>query len=83
MLMAHWPLPGSVMSQTIQFRVLDFDCPTCASTVERALSNVEGVEAVEVHYTTGRVEVHFDQDLAQPDTFEQTIENQGYTPQPA
>ena len=81
--MAVWDLLESAMSQTIQFRVLDLDCPTCASTVERALSNVEGVEAVEVHYTTGRVEVHFDGDLAESDTFEETIQNQGYTPQPA
>jgi copper chaperone len=71
------------MSETTQFRVLDFDCPTCASTVERALSNVEGVDAVEVHYTTGRVEIDYDDASADPDTFAQTIENQGYTPQPA
>ncbi|WP_254523723.1 heavy-metal-associated domain-containing protein [Natrinema caseinilyticum] len=71
------------MSETTQFRVLDFDCPTCASTVERALSNVEGVESVEVHYTTGRVEINYDDVRADPDTFAQTIENQGYTPQTA
>ncbi len=71
------------MSDTTQFRVLDFDCPSCASTVERALSNVDGVEAVEVHYSTGRVEVEYDDGVADPDAFEQAIENQGYTPQPA
>ncbi|WP_323676486.1 heavy metal-associated domain-containing protein [Halorubellus sp. PRR65] len=71
------------MNETTQFRVMDFDCPTCASTVERALSNVEGVEDVEVHYSTGRVEIHYDDNVADPTTFEQTIENQGYTPQPA
>jgi len=71
------------MSDTTQFRVLDFDCPTCASTVERALANVDGVQHVEVHYATGRVEIDFDDSVADPATFEQTIENQGYTPQPA
>jgi copper chaperone len=73
----------TVMSETTQLRVLDFDCPTCASTVERALGNVEGVEDVEVHYTTGRVEIEFDDGVADRAEFEQTIENQGYTPQPA
>jgi copper chaperone len=73
----------NAMSETTQLRVMDFDCPTCASTVERALSNVEGVEDVEVHYSTGRVEVHYDEAVADTDTFAQTIENQGYTPQPA
>lgn len=71
------------MSETTQLRVLDFDCPSCASTVERALSNVEGVENVEVHYTTGRVEIDYDDAVADPDTFARTIENQGYTPQAA
>ncbi|MFT4882613.1 MAG: copper chaperone [Natronomonas sp.] len=71
------------MSETTQFRVLDFDCPSCASTVERALGNTEGVEDVAVHYTTGRVEIDYDASVADPDTFERTIEKQGYTPQPA
>lgn len=71
------------MNDTTQFRVLDFDCPSCASTVERALSQVKGVKAVEVHYTTGRVEINYDDSVAEPDIFAQTIENQGYTPQPA
>lgn len=71
------------MSDTTQFRVLDFDCPSCAGTVERTLSNLEGVRHVEVHYTTGRVEVEYDDSVATPDELEQTIEIQGYTPQPA
>lgn len=71
------------MSETTQFRVMDFDCPSCSGTVERALANIEGVENVEVHYSTGRVEVDYDGTVASPDDFAQTIENQGYTPQPA
>ncbi|MFB6101123.1 MAG: heavy-metal-associated domain-containing protein [Haloplanus sp.] len=71
------------MSETTQFRVMDFDCPSCASTVERALDNTEGVEDVEVHYTTGRVEIDYDGSVVNPDAFVQTIENQGYTPQTA
>ena len=71
------------MTETVQFRVLDFDCPTCASNVERALDHVDGVETVEVHYTTGRVEVSYDPAQAAPGEFESTIEQQGYTPQPA
>jgi copper chaperone len=71
------------MTETIQFRVMDFDCPTCASTVERTLEKTTGVESVEVHYTTGRVEIEYDSDVGDPTDFETAIENQGYTPQPA
>lgn len=73
----------TVMDTTIQFRVHDFDCPTCASTVERALSNVDGVDDVEVHFTTGRIEITYDDSRVDGETFAQTIENQGYTPQRA
>jgi copper chaperone len=38
---------------------------------------------VAVHYSTGRVELDYDDATADPDEFAQTIENQGYTPQPA
>jgi copper chaperone CopZ len=69
------------MTDTIQFRVLDFDCPTCASNVERALTKTAGVERVEVHYTTGRVEV--DVEGADREELERTIEQQGYTPRRA
>lgn len=71
------------MSETTQFRVLDFDCPTCASTVERALDRTDGVDRVEVHYTTGRVEVDYDPAVVDPADLQTTIADRGYTPQPA
>ncbi|MDG5778314.1 heavy metal-associated domain-containing protein [Haloarculaceae archaeon H-GB2-1] len=71
------------MTETTQFRVLDFDCPTRASTVERALASTDGVDDVAVHYATGRVEITYDPTVADACTFETTIEKQGYTPRPA
>ncbi|AZH24309.1 heavy-metal-associated domain-containing protein [Haloplanus aerogenes] len=68
------------MSETTQFRVVDFDCPTCASNVERTLARAEGVEDVEVYYTTGRVEIAYDPGVTDPDAFASAIESQGYTP---
>ncbi|MFC6718837.1 heavy-metal-associated domain-containing protein [Natrialbaceae archaeon GCM10025810] len=70
------------MTQITEFRVTDFDCPTCASTVERDLSKTEGVDRVEVHYTTGRVEIEYEETVVEPDAFERTIEKRGYTPRP-
>ncbi|WP_411965322.1 heavy-metal-associated domain-containing protein [Haloferax sp. YSMS24] len=70
------------MTETIQFRVRDFDCPTCASNVERSLKRTSGVERVEVHYTTGRVEVEYDPGVATVTDVESVIEKQGYTPRP-
>lgn len=71
------------MSETVQFRVMDFSCPTCAGNVERALANLGGVEDVEVHFTTGRIEVEYDGSAVATDEIERTIEKQGYTPRPA
>ena len=71
------------MTEVTQFRVVDFDCPTCSSTVERALERTAGVENVEVHYTTGRVQIDYDAEVADQADLRTTIESQGYTPQPA
>jgi copper chaperone len=68
------------MTETTQYRVLDFDCPTCASNVERALEKTEGVDEVEVHFTTGRVEVEHEEET-DTQLLEEAIENQGYTPE--
>ncbi|WP_090381661.1 heavy-metal-associated domain-containing protein [Natronobacterium texcoconense] len=70
------------MTDITEYRVTDFDCPTCASNVERSLSRTDGVEHVEVHYTTGRVEIEYDGSAVDPETFERAISNQGYTPRP-
>lgn len=67
---------------TTQIRVPDFDCPACASTVETALQRTAGVERVEVHFTTGRVEVDHDESLTPVEDLAATIESQGYTPHP-
>lgn len=67
-------------AETVQFRVSNFDCPTCASTVERALDALDGVEGASVHFATGRVEVTVDESVTDPETIERTIEKHGYTP---
>jgi len=70
------------MSDTTQFRVMDFDCPTCASTVERPLERRRRpARRGPLRDRSHRIE--YDDGVAEPDTFAQTIENQGYTPQPA
>lgn len=71
------------MNDTVQFRVMDFSCPSCAGNVERALAGLDGVEGVEVHFTTGRVEVEYDESVVATEEIERTIEKRGYTPQPA
>ncbi|ELY56931.1 heavy-metal-associated domain-containing protein [Natronococcus jeotgali] len=64
----------------IEYRVTDFDCPTCASNVERTLAKTEGVDRAAVHYTTGRVEVEYDEAAVDDAELERTIAKQGYTP---
>lgn len=69
------------MTDNIEFRVMDFSCPSCASNVERALKKKDGVESAEVHYTTGRVEINYLEDEIDPDDLADIIKNQGYTPE--
>ena len=76
-------LSDTIMSETVQFRVTNFDCPTCASTVERALTKLGGVEDAAVHFTTGRIEVEYDESVITSADIERTIEKRGYSPGPA
>jgi copper chaperone CopZ len=62
---------------------MDFSCPSCAGNVERAIEKIGGVDDVDVHFTTGRVEVEYNDEQVATNDIEQAIENQGYTPQPA
>jgi Cd2+/Zn2+-exporting ATPase len=58
-------------------QVPDMDCPSCASTVGSALDRVTGVTNYDLHPTTGRVDVSFD-DRASHESIVTAIEKAGY-----
>lgn len=60
-------------------RTQDFSCPSCVAKVEKALKQLDGVQAARVHFATGRVEVEHDPDKVQPEALAQAVTDAGYT----
>lgn len=64
--------------QTI-LRSDDFSCPSCVAKIEKALKTMPGVEDAEVHFSTGRVEVLHNPEIATVEALIEAISRTGYT----
>lgn len=53
-------------------------CQHCKQSVENALSNLKGVNNVEVNLEEGKVKVNYNEDLVTLGDIRKEIEDQGY-----
>lgn len=60
------------------FSVPDIHCGGCASSIEGAVGQLEGVENVKVTLDTHSVDVSFDESSLDVDAIVNAIEDQGY-----
>lgn len=63
---------------SVKLSVPDISCDHCKTSIEGAVSVLNGVARVEVSVPDKTVEVEFDEGVDQ-DTITATIEDQGYT----
>ena len=63
----------------LAYRVDGMDCPSCASTLQKGVNRLEGVEQTDVYYSTGKMNVTTD-GAVRAETIEQTVQQLGYTP---
>lgn len=59
-------------------RAQDLSCPSCVAKIEKALDILDGVEKVEVHFTTGRIAVEHDPQKAPVDLLVKAVADAGY-----
>ena len=64
--------------EAARFTVPGMDCPSCAGTVESALSGVDGVTDCDAQPTTGRVTVSYDGNAVDGSAIAAAIERAGY-----
>ena len=69
--------------KTTVLRSPDLNCPSCVAKIERSLERVNGVERASVHFTTGRIEVVHDPDVAPTEALVRAVANAGYTARPS
>lgn len=63
---------------TVTLSVPDISCGHCKSSIEGAVSGLEGIDKVEVTIDAKTVDVGFDPSTVTLDTIIETIEDQGY-----
>ncbi|MCH8275728.1 MAG: cation-translocating P-type ATPase, partial [Armatimonadetes bacterium] len=63
-------------------RVGGMDCPDCANTIERGLSNAEGVLSCRVDFPTARMTVEFDRSRMDTAQIQREVRRLGFSAQP-
>ncbi|KUG57541.1 heavy-metal-associated domain-containing protein [Nesterenkonia jeotgali] len=65
------------------FRAEGFSCPSCVAKIENQVKKLKGVENVEVHFATARVEVDHDASVTSTDDIVAAIAKAGYKAAPS
>lgn len=65
------------------FRAEGFSCPSCVAKIEKQVGRLDGVQAVTVKFSSGRVEVDHDPALATNDDIVAAIARAGYVAVPS
>ncbi len=64
-------------------RAEGFSCPSCVAKIEKQVGRLPGVEAVKVHFASGRIEVDHDPVAAPVDQLVSTVAKVGYRSKPS
>lgn len=63
---------------TVKIATQPFTCPSCITTIERAVGRLDGVEDVTVRFNSSTVKVTFDEGVLEPEQIARTIDELGY-----
>lgn len=61
----------------------EFSCPSCVAKIEKQLRRLPGVTAATVHFSTGRIEVEHDPQVATVQDLVTAVGKAGYQATPA
>ena len=64
--------------RSARFAVPEMDCPSCAKKIDRRLSQVEGIESVDLRPATGSITVSYDDGRTSRENIVEAIEGAGY-----
>lgn len=59
-------------------RAEGFSCPSCVSKIENRLTREPGVTSATVHFSTSRIEVEHDPEVATPEALVAAVKDAGY-----
>ena len=64
-------------------RAEGFSCPSCVAKIEKQVGRLEGVEKVEVHFASSRIEVDHDPQTTTAQDLVEAVAKVGYTARPS
>lgn len=64
-------------------RAEGFSCPSCVARIEKQVGRLEGVEKVEVHFASSRIEVDHDPGVSSVDDLVAAVAKAGYRARPS
>jgi len=65
-------------SERIDLPIVGMSCASCASTIQRGLTGINGVEKANVNFATSKATVLFQPQLAKPEDFISSVRKSGY-----
>lgn len=67
-----------VMSERIDLPIVGMSCASCASTIQRNLSHLKGVEKANVNFANSKATLFFQPQIIKPENFITSIRKSGY-----
>ncbi|MCZ8536715.1 MULTISPECIES: copper chaperone CopZ [Paenisporosarcina] len=67
------------MVDHVTLKVEGMSCGHCVKAIESSVTEISGVDNVQVHLENGTVDVEFNKDVVEIEQITNTIEEQGYT----
>ncbi|MFL0365166.1 heavy metal translocating P-type ATPase [Pseudobacillus sp. 179-B 2D1 NHS] len=61
----------------LEYRIQGMDCPACAATIEKSLVKMPGIKAIQVNYSTAKMQVTADEVIS-PSLIEKQVEKLGF-----
>ena len=74
---------GTTTSTRTILRAEGFSCPSCVAKIEKQVGRVAGVDAVAVHFSSGRIEIDHDPQVVGVEALVAAVAKAGYTSVPA
>lgn len=69
-------------SKKIEYHINGMDCPSCASTIEKGLNELDNIQEAKVHYNTAKLQV-FGSSALDSEPIENTVQQLGFSIEPA
>ncbi|HUU51888.1 MAG TPA: heavy metal translocating P-type ATPase [Candidatus Heimdallarchaeota archaeon] len=69
---------NGVMTERIDLPIVGMSCASCASTIQRGLSHLKGVEKANVNFATSKATLFFQPQIVKPEDFITSIRKSGY-----